>query len=299
MTISMLAAAYLFFGGAGAGTFFFAALADLPFYRRAMDGAAITRAYGVALVLLAAGILCLVFDLGRPNQALLVFLHPTLSFLTVGAYLLAALMVITPALLLAKAFSSRGGASFPAVAAKAAGALIALGVMVYTGLLLRGLHPIPLWSSALLPAFFLVSSLAAGLACAFLCTHPMDALGAAGRVAERRFARTDVTLVAAEALIAALYVASLATGIGTEVAPSAGAASTAAASLTALTQGLPGALFLGGFGVLALLAPAAADIAVLCRAVSATTSAIAAVLAVAGCFCLRAGLVLAGIHVGV
>ena len=51
MTISLLAGAYLFFGGAGAGAVFWATLSR---------GRMATRALGTGLALLVAGTICLV-----------------------------------------------------------------------------------------------------------------------------------------------------------------------------------------------------------------------------------------------
>lgn len=299
MTISLLAAAYLFFGGTGAGTFFFAACAGFMGRGSAGARAALVskRGYAAALVLLVAGVVCLIFDLGRPEQALLVFLSPTWSYLTVGAYLLAALLLITLGLLLARVLSPRGGTSTAARVAKAVGMVVALGVMVYTGLLLRDLRPIPLWDSPVLPVLFLVSSLAAGLACVTVCAGLPDETDAFRRRLERSLARVDLVLVLAEALAAAIFVLFLALGIGGGPVGPAGE-SAAAASLEALTTRSVGALFLVGFGLCGLVVPAFADVRALRQGAGAQTSTVAAALAVAGCFCLRASLVLAGIHVG-
>lgn len=288
MTISLLAGAYLFFGGAGAGTLFFAALLGLWGLRSARETRVYTRALAVGLGLLAAGILCLIFDLGRPSQALLLFVNPTWSFLTVGTYLLSALAVLGLALLLIGAMAPAKARDGDATqVARALMVLLALGVMAYTGLLLRDLRPIHLWTSAWLPVLFVLSSLAAGAACVMLCSSLADETLAVRRVAARRYMKLDVVLVAAEALVCAFYLLAVrTTALG-------------AASVSALVSGEFALLFWCGFVLCGIAVPLGADVALLVRRqdVNAGVCIAAGAGSIIGCLCLRMGLVLAGAHV--
>ena len=287
MTISLLAAAYLFFGGAGAGTAFWAMLADLrqPDIRQRRTS---TRALGVATAFLAAGVLCLVFDLGRPDQALLLFVNPTFSYLTVGAYLLTALALIVLVLLLTR-FTAKAKLQDSALFAglRIVGAVVALGVMVYTGLLLRDLAPIRLWTSWWLPVLFLASSLAAGAAACLLCMRPAEETSAVRRAVMDRFSRLDLVLVFCEALACVAYLISAA---GTELGRQ---------GVLALLTGAQAPLFWGGFVLCGIVVPLVADTISLVRpkAFGEMAPVFVAIAGIAGCFCLRVSLVIAGAHV--
>ncbi|MBR2790174.1 MAG: polysulfide reductase NrfD [Eggerthellaceae bacterium] len=293
MTISALAAAYLFFGGAGAGTLFFAVLTswlrlESPQAQRAAD-----RGLGVGLAFLVVGAICLIFDLGRPDQALLLFFNPTWSFLTVGSYLLVALMLLAGALLVISLTGAGKRWSFLLPVLRGLLLVCAVGVMVYTGLLLRDLRPIPLWSSWWLPVLFLFSSLAAGAAVCFLCASPWGMDFRTRRAVERRFAGLDILLVAGE-VVAVLLLMLLP---GTPLGPAS--ESLAQAGRHALLIGLPGALFVGGFGLCAVACPFAGDVLAMRGASREHTLSVIALASILGCFCLRMALVLAGLHVGV
>lgn len=288
MTISLLAAAYLFFGGVGAGTLFWALLLPLCGTRDGSLRRNAIRALAVGLLLLVLGIVCLVFDLGRPNQALLLFTSPTFSFLTVGAYLLAVLFLIGGSVFAITLFANRKAqvsALFTVI--RLLGALIAVAVMVYTGLLLRDLRPVHLWTSWWLPVLFLLSSMAGGAACVLLCASPTGETFARTRSAIVTFARIDLILVIAEALVCTLYLVSVA---GTPLG---------AQSVHALIAGDQALLFWGGFVLCGIAIPAATDATTLLRPHSMFpgTAVFSAAASLIGCFCLRICLVLAGAHV--
>lgn len=295
MAISLLAGAYLFFGGAGAGTFFWSALEALALLAgrgcanigaARIGGRLVARGFIAALVLLEAGMLCLIFDLGRPSQALLVFTSPTLSYLTVGAYLLATLAVLAAALILirAKAPAKPQVKAVSRVLASA-GAAVALGVAAYTGLLLRDLAPIHLWTSWWLPALFVASSLAAGLAVCALVANLGDEPLHVRRPAERRLAKADLTLLAAELIFAACYLADVSQDpLGT-------------AGVEALLTGTQAIVFTGGFAICGILVPAICDIVLVRGGAGQNLAAFAALCSIVGCFCLRLALVAAGVHI--
>ena len=290
VVVSGLVATYLFLGGVGAGAFVLAAILDFANARRAAGahagwyGGVARRGFAASFALLVLGVLCLSFDLGRPDRLFLLFLSPTLSFLTSGAYALA--LLITCAFALAFLLRSHARKSVAAVrkALLFAGALISLYVMVYTGLLLRSVNVVPLWDSAFLPVLFVLSSLVSGVACTVLCARLVDNRFSLARHFERRMATVDAVLLMLEAFAAAAYVAS---AIGHPLGLEA---------VRRLLFGDVSPLFLGGFCVCGLLLPALLDVVVLRGQSREWMTFAAALLSLAGCFCLRLGLVAAGVH---
>lgn len=322
MVVSSLVATYLFLGGAGAGAFAFAAAFDFANARHAAGahagwyGEIARRGFVVAFALLVLGVLCLSLDLGRPDKLLLLFLSPTLSFLTSGAYALALLMACSLALaLLPQSSCARGRAGrrdgraartgyagrdgrvacagcvarVERVASAraillAVGALAALYVMAYTGLLLRSINVVPLWDSVFLPVLFVLSSLASGAACTVLCAQLVDNRFLLARRFERKMAMVDAALLLLEALVAAAYVVS-STGhpLGLE-------------AVRRLLFGDVAPLFLGGFCICGLLLPMLLESTVLRGQPREWMTFAAALLLLVGCFCLRLSLVAAGVH---
>ena len=299
MTISTLAAAYLFFGGVGAGTLFFAVLAGrkgvtssiVPFASTqpscSMVSRISTRGMAVGLVMLAIGVICLVFDLGRPNLALLLFVNPTWSFMTVGAYLLVALMLLSGLLLAITACGCEYRFGVALMVLRAMTLVCAVGVMAYTGLLLRDLRPIALWTSLWLPVLFVASSLAGGASLILLASGIVDELPVIAGAMLEKFARLDLVLVLVEVLTCALFFWQVtATPLGAQ-------------GVEALLVGRWSALFWGGFVLCGLAMPGLLDVFSLVRRekMRPATALVAALCSVAGCFCLRMVLVLAGTHV--
>lgn len=196
---SMLVTCYLFFGGAGAGTLVVLCVLEgvrafpqpglsfngnvegarmvrpwVPGRRvvemqsmRRLPDELYERAWPLCFVLIAAGMLCLMADVGRPDRVLNLLVSPHLSAMTVGAYALVA------ALALSAAFSARAllfsadsvpFRYFPLVGVPL-GVVAGLVVAVYTGVLLQSLASVLFWQTALLPLVFAASSLSCGIAC--------------------------------------------------------------------------------------------------------------------------------------
>ena len=178
-------------------------------------------AYGVGLAAVLLGMFCLLADLGRPDRLLALFLAPSLSYIAVGAYLLAALVLCAAPLVGLWTF---GASRLPAwlVAVARFGCLAAaVAVMAYTGLFLASLPAVPFWHSPWLPVLFVASSASAGLAlvAAAVVLGPSPE---AFSITLRRILRVDALLVAAEsAVLAALLAEALVTdGVGWESATS-------------------------------------------------------------------------------
>ena len=216
---SVLAVGYLFLGGAGAGAIAVASILDLAWVRAPFGHASrigigeatpLERTVAVGMLAgfaaLALGMLFLLFDLGRIDRVASLLLRPSLSFLTVGTYALAGLAACA-ALLVAVRFAYLPSVPRGAVrAVEAAAAVVAVVVMLYTGLLLQNTGAVALWSSPLVPVLFLLSSLSCGIATLLLAAYfaPADAATA---WLFRMLARVDALIVVLEAAAAALFVA--------------------------------------------------------------------------------------------
>ena len=125
--------------------------------RFALPDELFSRAWPMCFVVLALAVLCLLFDLGRPDRLLNLLLFPTLSPIAVGAYSLVAALIVSCAF---SAFSLLDGSRANVLAARLLGALgVAVGLVAaaYTGVLLSGLASILFWQTWWLPAAFPLS----------------------------------------------------------------------------------------------------------------------------------------------
>ena len=199
---------YLFLGGAGGGAVVvLAALEGVRAFagrRLGLPNEFFARAWPVSTVVLAAGIVCIFADLGRPDRLFALVLSPQPTPLTVGAYALVVSLACAGAFSVL-ALADGLHASRAARVALAAAALVAgLATAAYTGVLLQGLASVLFWQTPLLPAAFVLSSLSCGLALA---------LGVAAFVEARRpfmrplawLARADGALIVLEAACLAAY----------------------------------------------------------------------------------------------
>ena len=293
---SVLAVGYLFLGGAGAGAIAVASILDLAWVRAPFGHASrigigeampLERTVAVGMLAgfaaLALGMLFLLFDLGRIDRVASLLLRPSLSFLTVGTYALAGLAACA-ALLVAVRF-----AYLPSVPRGAVRAVVAVVVMLYTGLLLQNTGAVALWSSPLVPVLFLLSSLSCGIATLLLAAYfaPADA-GIAWLF--RTLARADAVIVVLEAVAAALFVAfALA-----DDHPGA------AASAQRLAEGDLALWWWVGFALCGLVVPLAVEGVLSARGsfseACRTGLAVAAVLVLVGGFSMRTALAEAGSH---
>lgn len=179
MLYGLLIIAYLFLGGASAGASFVMAMWSLVFHRksatferRVKDAlkALLGNCYGICLVLLVISLLCLLWDLGSPNKALLLFTSPKPTILTFGAFSLIALLAVNVLLTLTNDFDipRLGGSAKRAL--EIVCCILALFVMTYTGLFLAN-GGIPFWSSTALIPLFLFSSLSTGTSLVLLIDY--------------------------------------------------------------------------------------------------------------------------------
>lgn len=287
---------YLFLGGAGAGLACAMAACELlpdgfcaPSSLRGRLGSArrvwARNGYVAATVMLVAGVLCLMADLGRPQAAYLVFVFPHVTYITLGSYGLVALTACTALLALGSVCSFAPRVRRLASALPLAVLPLALFVMVYTGLFLSGMGSVPLWNAPFLPPLFLVSALSVGLALAMACRP---------RPLRSPHAASDIAGIAARAELVCL---------GLEVVFAAGQLVCAAgapcglASVGRLLAGDMSAAFLAGYAACGLAVPLACCIGRLRGGFLFRSHALEAACISMGGFCLRFAIVCAGVHV--
>lgn len=276
---------YLFLGGAGAGLLLVVAILEclspqavaadragrfVPpgSYRRFFGPAYLT---GIAAI--ALGMLCLLLDLGRGERVLAVLFQPTLSFISVGAFALLALLALAAVPAAVWAF---GCASLPKVLMlvdRPLIAVVAVAVMAYTGLLLSSMPSVPLWASPLLPVLFVVSSLSSGIAL-LTCAVVLTGSGEAFATTLERLRKIDAAVIVCEIFVLALFTALAFLG-----------GETARASVERLVQGDLAAPFLGLVVALGLLVPLICEVVGRKDALRAAVAASAFVLV--GGFFLR------------
>lgn len=175
MLYGSLVIAYLFLGGTAAGALFVISAWSLLFQRAQRPSRLQTafealrrRVYIAGVVLLVFAMVCLLWDLGNPGRALLVFLHPHPTVITFGAYTLAIETLV--ATLLSLVSLSQGPFSLHGRARGAVETLCcvgALATMAYTGVFLfQG--GIPFWNHWSIIALFVLSSLSSGVSVVLL-----------------------------------------------------------------------------------------------------------------------------------
>lgn len=224
---SDLIVAYLFFGGAGAGTLLLTALLDAfakkrflataigaPCASRSRDAERRARAFALLCGegFVAFGVMCLIFDLGRIDRIDMLFLAPSFSYISLGTFSLAILLILGFLCCLVAffdGFSLLGRIAFPLEIALVP---FSLFVMVYTGVLLFGVGAaIALWDSIWIPALFLSSSISCGCA-VVLIAAVLAGESSFVRPTVRAVLRVDMAAIACEALFAALFVVDFAGG---------------------------------------------------------------------------------------
>ena len=287
---------YLFLGGAGAGCLLVAAVLEClsPHAIAANGGRRIPKgpyrsffapAYVAGLAAVAVGALCLLLDLGRGERALSLVFQPTLSFISVGVFLLIALMVLAAAPAALWAFGRTGLPEPLALATRVLLALAAFSVMTYTGLFLSGMPSVPLWNTPLLPVLFVTSALSSGIAL-LVCVAFLTGSSERFASAANRLRAADAVVIVCEVILLALFVGAAFLKGGT-----------AQASAERLVQGDLSAPFLGLVVLLGLVVPFACE--ALARKVSERAVVAAAVLVLAGGFFLRWCIVEAGMAVDI
>lgn len=152
----------LFLGGLGVGAFLIGAV--LYYMDAKTYEGVIKKAFIIAPVLVIAGLLLLLTELGRPLNVIktLYAINPT-SFMSIGIFLQSAFVAV--ALLIAFSILTKGAEGISAKFVYV-GATLAGLVGLYHGLLLTGISIEP-WNNAI-PIIFFISSILAGSSLVFL-----------------------------------------------------------------------------------------------------------------------------------
>lgn len=212
--LSMPVISYLFLGGIGAGSLVVLIGMDCWIKRReyvfrGRENVSrvfmwplrrlVSQGYLISLVVLVLGIVCLLVDLGRAENALLMFMRPFSSIISIGSYALSILVVLAAFLAVSNNMDLPRMPRALLFAVKVFTVIVALFVMIYTGLYLRGVRAVPLWGSALVPLLFFLSSLSCGIAlvlgAAFLVEKNVVTEKALGLLV-----KIDAVLIVAESL---------------------------------------------------------------------------------------------------
>ncbi|WP_225748684.1 NrfD/PsrC family molybdoenzyme membrane anchor subunit [Paraeggerthella sp. Marseille-Q4926] len=308
MAFSDLIVLYLFLGGTAAGSF--AVLSAVDLYaafsfrlrfgfvgvpvgysgHRALSATQerITKTgYSISFSMVVVGMLCLLADLGRPEAFYLLFLYPTGSFVSIGTF---ALTLFSACLAVALAQSVL---ALPpvweriALAAKAVGMVLAVAVMVYTGMLLENVVAVGLWRSAWLPVLFLLSALSCGCGVVLLSTCFSE--GYAGTSSwVKGLSVVDLVIVVFEAVVAVACAATV-------------NAASVERPFDALLVGDQLCAFWFGFVGCGILIPLVIEASALTARKNHSSGVVAAmaVLLLVGGFCLRFVLVSAGVQTAV
>ena len=227
MLFSELIVFYLFLGGLGGGLALAALAVGVLARLRPERFATFSRQLRApslmcAIAAVAVGCVCLMKDLTRPGEALLLFTQPTASAISFGTFSLAAFLLALIALLAlelrARSAASRGETvTAQGCAGLASGiqstlealcALLALAVIVYTGVFLSSMQAVPLWATPLLPVLFTVSSLSSGAgALALIAALLSRGLPVNARALRPVLAADSVVIVLEGLALAAMFLA--------------------------------------------------------------------------------------------
>jgi formate-dependent nitrite reductase membrane component NrfD len=159
---------YLFLAGAGSGAYVIAATYRIfwGFHDRddhhgrhtIMRGGFI---FGPALV--ALGTVFLIFDLGSPEKAYTLFLNTSFSLLTLGSWFILLFCLSAVFYLLVQYYAEKDSFIFIRRVVRVISLLLAICVMVYTGLFVAGMPSMPFLHTPLVVALFIISSLSTGV----------------------------------------------------------------------------------------------------------------------------------------
>ena len=210
---------YLFLGGIGGGTYLVVFALNLLGRAGFRECAEEHRSVEIpALVGSAAalgfGALCLLKDLARPEEIVLLATRPTPTAISIGSFSLGMCLV---GLIVLIVFALLGGCErFPkaSLLVGIATAVLAAVVVTYAGLLLGAMPSVPLWSPPALPVLFTLSSLSTGFAAVLAIMSFKRAAGASTGLVPRRLIACDAIVIVLETLALIAFVSQLLVGHG-------------------------------------------------------------------------------------
>lgn len=116
------------------------------------------------------GICSLLVDLGRTDRLSFLITHPSLSYISIGAYSLAFCLLLTVFLAAVWFFAFPSLPHLVLVIVRLVAIAVSFVVMVYTGLLLASIASVPFWNSWCVPVLFALSAASCGIALIVLTT---------------------------------------------------------------------------------------------------------------------------------
>jgi polysulfide reductase chain C len=166
MVWGSLVAIYLFMAGVAAGAYLLGTLIETFWHRQGLDT---IRKYGIFLsvpmVAISSVFLILDAEAGLHNPLRLFYVVANFphSMMSVGTLIITGFQVVTVLAAWRALFNER-----QSLMLKVIGSLFAIGLTVYTGLLLGVSAAIPFWNNSILPVLFTVSAASTGFAAAVL-----------------------------------------------------------------------------------------------------------------------------------
>jgi formate-dependent nitrite reductase membrane component NrfD len=282
---------YLFLGGAAAGSLFMMSTWSLAFHRRDHSTnnhlhrafkSLMARCYTIGFAVLAVAVICLIMDLGQPGLALLLFLKPHPSVLTIGSYALLLELLIGLLLAIANLFDLSAIGARARKALELACCACSLVVMLYTGVFLASNASVAFWNTWVLVLLFLFSSLSAGISMVLLIDYFIINQTILLRAA-RPLQKAHIAILLAESLALAAFVA---VALGN---PATSESVALLAEPTILSTAIVGVVGMG------ILVPLGLETYTL-RARECRTIPVSDVICLLGCLCLRYVVVVCGVH---
>lgn len=216
----MLVTGYLFLGGTGAGSLVVLSALECANARYRLVGNRVptlrierafalpddffTRAWPICLISLAAGMLCLMLDIGRPDRLLNLLFSPTPTVPTVGAYSLVIALACSGAFTVLELFDEVRVPTSTTYMLSSVSITAGAVAMIYTGMLLQDLASVLFWSTPLIVALFFLSASSCGIASAFLAAAFVEWRKPLVRPFVH-LARLDSAIILGESLCLAMY----------------------------------------------------------------------------------------------
>ena len=281
---------YLFLGGIGGGTYLVVFALDLFGRAGFRECAEEHRSVEIPVLVgsaaaLGFGALCLLKDLARPTEVVLLATRPTPTAISIGSFALGSCLVGVVVLIVLALMGGRKRFPLASLLVGIATAALAAVVVTYAGLLLGAMSSVPLWSPAALPVLLVLSSLSTGLAAVLAITSFKRAAGASAGPVPGRLAACDMIVIVFETLTLVAFVAQLLVGHGM------------ARPVELLVNGAYSLHFWIGFATLGLILPLIMECAsAIAGWKSPSYFAAVAVCVLVGGFFLRYWVVHAGVH---
>ena len=292
MLFSELIVWYLFLGGVGGGAYLaWYGLRFIP----VESGGRTPRLKSplsmflltVSFVCLAAGSVCLLADLAVPHRAHLLFVRPTFSVISIGAFALALLMALVLGSLTWRALRPYVNCKHHRMrlAVETVAAVVSFVVIAYTGVLLSSMPSVALWKTVWVPILFTLSSCSSGVAVAAIAVALVFWTRPRATEFGSYLMKADAILLAVELVVFALMIWQMHDATGVRE------------SMEMLIRGEHALAFWVGFLGLGAVIPLGVEVVVLAmRPKSLLPYVIIGCCVLIGAFFLRYCIVNAGVH---